>query len=136
MKVIISNASPLIALSKISRLSVFKKLFGKIYIPDVVYRETVLQSNDSLQKDNIRKAVDANFIAVETPVRNHTFRWTIDFGERGVLNLAFDKNAALLLIDDKKARKEAKELGFKVVKTSTGRKPTAQANPTNPAMDV
>lgn len=119
MKAVISNSSPLIALARIDRLSVLKKLFGKIYIPDVVYQETVLQSSDSFQKDNILKAADEGFIAVETPVTSYSFRRTIDFGERGVLNLAFDKNAALLLIDDKKARKEAKEIGFKVVKTST-----------------
>jgi len=116
---VISNSSPLIALSRISRLSVFKKLFGKIYIPDIVYQETVLQSNDNLQKDNILKAVGANYIIMETPVSSHSFRRTIDSGERGVLNLASDKKAVLLLIDDKKARKEAKELGFRVVKTST-----------------
>lgn len=33
--------------------------------------------------------------------------------------LAFDTNADFLIIDDKKARKEAKEPGFKVLKTST-----------------
>ena len=116
---VISNSSPLIALSRINRLSVLKKLFGKIYIPDMVYKETVLQSNNSIQKENIQKAIEDNFITVEIPISNHSFSRTIDLGERGVLNLAFDKRAALLLVDDKKARKEANELGFKVIKTST-----------------
>ncbi|MCI5150389.1 MAG: hypothetical protein D3916_13555 [Candidatus Electrothrix sp. MAN1_4] len=117
--IVISNSSPLIALSRINHLDIFKKMFGKIYIPDTVYQETVLQSSYSIQTTNIRKAVEKKIIVVEQPTTNHTFRRTIDAGERGVLNLAFDREADLLIIDDKKARNEAKELGFRTVKTST-----------------
>ena len=67
---VISNSSPLIALSRINRLSVLKKLFGKIYIPDMVYKETVLQSNNSIQKENIRKAIEDNFITVGVIISN------------------------------------------------------------------
>ncbi|HLC15292.1 MAG TPA: hypothetical protein VJL89_03590 [Thermodesulfovibrionia bacterium] len=117
--IIVSNSSPLIALSRIGKLFILRDLFGKIFIPDTVYQETVLQSNVNVQKENIQKAIDDNFIIVEIPKTNHAFKRTIDFGERGVLNLAFDKKSVLLIIDDKKTRNEAKELGFRVVKTST-----------------
>lgn len=60
-----------------------------------------------------------DFIRVEQPITEHVFTRSIDAGERSVLNLAYDTQAALLLIDDKKARNEAKEQGFRVVKTST-----------------
>ncbi len=117
--IVISNSSPLIALSRVGRLDVLREMFGKIHIPDVVYQETVLQSRYSVQKRNIQKAVDDNFIIVETPTTSHSFKRTIDSGERGVLNLASDRKADILIIDDKKARNEAMEFGFKVVKTST-----------------
>jgi predicted nucleic acid-binding protein len=116
---VISNSSPLIALSKINKLFIFRELFGKIHIPDIVYTETVLQSNDGLQKENILQAIRDNRIIVQSPVSNRSFNRAIDFGERAVFNLAFDKEADLLIIDDKKARKEAKELGFRIVKTSS-----------------
>ncbi len=116
--IVISNSSPLIALARINRLTVFQALFGQIYIPNTVYQETVLQSNVSVQRENILQAINT-FIVVETPTTDHPFRRTIDFGEQGVLNLAFDKQADLLIIDEKKARNEAKELGFRVVNTAT-----------------
>jgi predicted nucleic acid-binding protein len=116
--IVISNSSPLIALSRIQQLSIIKHLFTTIYIPESVFQEVVLQSNVSLQKENILKAID-DFIIVAKPQTVFSFKRTLDFGERGVINLAFDKQADFLMIDDKKARKEAKELGFKVLKTST-----------------
>jgi len=41
--IVISNSSPLLALSQVQRLDILKTLFGHIYIPDSVYRETVLE---------------------------------------------------------------------------------------------
>lgn len=55
---------------------------------------------------------------VETPKSNITFKRSIERGERGVLNLANEKQADLLIMDDKKAIKEAKELGFQHLYTS------------------
>jgi len=72
----------------------------------------------SLSKKRIfQKRLLKNFVAKSQTV--YAFKRKLDFGERGVINLAFDKQADFLIIDDKKARNEAKELGFKVLKTST-----------------
>lgn len=116
--IVISNSSPLIALSRIRKLEILKRLFGTIYIPEIVYEEVVVQSTDRMQKEAILEGID-DFIFVEQPTSEYVFTRSIDAGERGVLNLAYDTQAALLLIDDKKARNEAKEHGFRVVKTST-----------------
>lgn len=51
--IVISNSSPLIALSRVDKMDILREMFGKIYIPDVVYQETVLQSSYSVQKRNI-----------------------------------------------------------------------------------
>lgn len=78
-----------------------------------------MQSNVAIQKENIAKAIAEEFIMVAKSQTVYTFQRNLDFGERDVINLAFDKQADFLIIDDKKARNEAKELGFKVLKTST-----------------
>jgi len=114
--IVISNTSPLIALSRVQELSIIKHLFKQIYIPESVFQEAVLQSNVKCQKENILKAID-DFIIVAKPETVFSFKRKLDFGERGVINLAFDKQADFLILDDKKARNEAKELGFKVLKT-------------------
>ena len=115
--IVISNLSPLIALSRIQSLNILKKLFGLIFIPHAVYQETVLEANNTLQKENILKAVD-DFIEVVTPKTHHLFTRNLGKGEMGVLSLDLEKNAEILIIDDKNARNEAKSLGFEPVFTT------------------
>jgi predicted nucleic acid-binding protein len=110
--IVISNSSPLIALSRVDHLDVLKSLFGEVLIPDAVYQETVVDSNNKQQRENISKAIYAGFIKVIRPTTNLTFIRNLGRGEKGVLNLAKEMNPDILIIDDKKARREAEELGF------------------------
>ena len=72
----ISNSSPLIALSRVDHLHVLKQLFGKVYIPDDVFEETVLNSKIAIQKTNLLKAIN-EFIETVTPQMNHHFQETL-----------------------------------------------------------
>ncbi len=109
--IVISNASPLLALSQIQCLPILKTLFGRIYVPDSVHMETVVKCHIPIQKQGILKAL-GDFIDVVTPAVTRKFSRHLGKGERGVLDLAIEKQADILLMDDKKARNEAKELGF------------------------
>ncbi len=115
--IVISNSSPLITLARINHLFILESIFGQIYIPNSVFQETVLQSNVEIQTKNILQAID-NYIFIVKPRTVYLFKRKLDFGEQGVINLAIDKQADFLLMDDKKARKEARGLGFKTLKTS------------------
>lgn len=125
--IVISNSSPLLALSQIQRLDILKTLFGHIYIPDSVFKETVLECNVPIQKAGISNALN-DFIEVVTPTIDHRFSRKLGQGERGVLNLAIEKQPQILLIDDKRARKEAKDLGFMPSFTSDVIKQAEQQN--------
>lgn len=109
--IVIANASPLLALSQAQCLGILQALFGRLYIPDSVYQETVIECPIPLQKQGILTAID-DFIEVQEPIINHPFSRNLGKGERGVINLALDKKADFLLMDDKKARNEAQALGF------------------------
>jgi len=109
--IVISNSSPIIALSRCDHLHIFQQLFGRIFIPDAVYEETVLECKFPLQKENIAQAIN-DFIIVANPATSYAFSRNLGKGERGVLNLAIEKRPDIIVIDDKKARNEAKELGF------------------------
>lgn len=109
--IVVVNASPLLALSQAQALFILKAMFGRVYIPDSVYRETVIDCNVPLQRRGIIAGLE-NFIEVATPNVNHAFTRNLGSGERGVLNLALERKADLVLMDDKKARNEAKALGF------------------------
>jgi predicted nucleic acid-binding protein len=51
--VIVSNASPLIVLLKINKLSILKELFEKIVVPEAVYEEITAKENERLVFDRV-----------------------------------------------------------------------------------
>jgi len=107
----ISNASPLIALSRIYRVDIFQKLFGRIVIPSIVHREVVINCPNPNQKHYLENAV-RTFIDVKQPRKYLTFTRNLGKGEQGVLSLAVEMSPNIVLIDDKKARNEAREIGY------------------------
>ncbi|WP_200345791.1 hypothetical protein [Halochromatium glycolicum] len=40
--IVITNASPLIALGQTQRLTILRSLFGRVLMPDTVYQETMM----------------------------------------------------------------------------------------------
>ena len=109
--IVISNASPLVALSRISRLDLFQQLFGTLCIPPAVEEEVVTYCPDMHEKRLLEQALDS-FIQTRKPTQHQTFSRNIGAGERGVLNLALDMSPDIVLLDDRKARNEARDLGL------------------------
>jgi hypothetical protein len=109
--IVVSDASPLLALAQADSLHLLKVLFGRVLIPTAVYQETVEQCPVPAQRQRIQSAVD-DFISVSTTESAYRFWRNLGSGEQGVLALALERGADLLLMDDKKARNEANDLGF------------------------
>lgn len=86
--IIISNSSPLIALSRISSLNLLKSIFGEVIIPDSVHQETVIEATIEIQRKNIVKAIKDGIIKIRHPKNSRLFAKNLGQGERGVLNLA------------------------------------------------
>jgi len=116
---VISNSSPLVALSCLDQLILLQQMFETVIIPDAVFRETVTHNRYEPQRTRIRAATDT-FITVLTPKMHHLFSRTLGDGEQGVLNLGLERHPDIVLLDDAKARKEATALGLIPVFTSCG----------------
>lgn len=115
--IILSNSSPLIALSSLDRLDILAKLFTTVYIPDAVYHETVTENPIQTQRTRIDDATQT-FIQVKYPKIHRLFTRNLGDGEQGVLNLAMEMNPNFILLDDKKARHEATECGIEFLLTT------------------
>ena len=119
MKKIISNASPLIALSNIGQLELLEELFQKIIIPKAVYQEVVKEGKGRPGAVEVKKAVN-KWIEVKE-VKNSdevkTLRALLDYGEAEVIVLAQEVKADLLILDNREPRLFAKHLGFKLIGT-------------------
>ena len=86
---VISNSSPLIAMSCLRRLDIFQQLFGQLWIPQMVYQEVVVQCPDPEEKAYLQHAVQ-EFITVVSPKTSRLFSRNLGPGERSVLNLALE----------------------------------------------
>ena len=102
---IVTNSSCLIALDRINRLELLSDSFRKIIIPPAVSREVDLK---------------LGWLSV-TPIKNHSLvrilNTQIDDGESEAIALSLELNNVYILLDDKKARRVAKQLGLEVMGT-------------------
>lgn len=122
---VVSNASPLIYLSKIGKLGLLHGMFDTVYIPSAVAKE-ILRGKDIsygfASAMEVEDAIDAEWIKVEeleTDEHDVTEKYSRDpgihHGEADVL--AMGHRFDLLMLDDLGARAFAKVLGFDVVGT-------------------
>jgi len=111
----IVNASPLILLDKIDRLSVLNQIFTSIYIPDAVLQEitpdTLVKQSLDLQKVTFLPLKVSNRIAV------HGLLGRFHSGEAEVLIGALEHGIEWVVLDERAARSKAKQLGLSVTGT-------------------
>ncbi|MCW7479427.1 DUF3368 domain-containing protein [Leptospira bandrabouensis] len=106
MPEIISNTSCLILLSKIQQLDLLKSLYNSIIITETVKAEFA---------ENI-----PNFIKIKNPNQEFSVKsleQILDSGEASTIALALESKNSLVILDDLKARKIAKNLGLKITGT-------------------
>ena len=107
MPIVISNASPIINLAIIGRLGLLKKFWGRIFVPEAVWKEVVIDGED---KDEVVEIKKADWIIVEkVKDQNLTLLLmrNLDKGEYETIALAIEKNADIILLDETDAREAA-----------------------------
>ena len=106
---VVSNSSPLIALSGIDCLHLLKAQFGIIHIPNAVLQELKLDSGFP-GSELIQNAIEEKWIQVQTVTDLNIvslLKRDLDNGESEALSLAKTRNADLVLLDEKEARRFA-----------------------------
>jgi len=104
---IIFDSTTLIILFDLDRMELLENLFEKVYITPIVLEEISVKYPIVLPP----------FMQVEKPKEDALFnslKMLLDLGQSEAIALAKEKNL-YLIIDEKKGRKIAKELGLKVI---------------------
>lgn len=106
--IVVSDASPIIALAAIGRLPLLQSPYQKIVIPEAVFTEVV---RGGPRRPGAQAPLQADWITVRavrdfTPVRD----LNLGAGEKAALALVLELNADLLLVDEIKARRAAAAL--------------------------
>ncbi len=100
---VISDASPIIALDDVGKLSLLKELFGRVVITDVVRDEVVADLPEWIE---VVKEYDHTAYL--------SLKQTLDPGEASAIVLATKTPNCLLIMDERKGRKTAISMGLKV----------------------
>ncbi|MFT4638758.1 MAG: putative nucleic acid-binding protein [Verrucomicrobiales bacterium] len=116
VRVVVADASPLIGLAKIGRLTLLEQLFQEILIPRGGEKELCLDSTRPGSK-NLAEAMKKGWIAsVQVGDLPRHLTSTVDLGEAEAIVLA-KQELALLLVDETKGRVAATSEGLKIFGT-------------------
>jgi uncharacterized protein len=106
---VVSNSSPLIALTQIGRLDLLRRLHIRICIPPAVAREV---------EPTVAELPDWVIVQpLAHPLQPSTVSGSIGPGEREVISLGLELRATLLILDEQPARRLATSLGVRVIGT-------------------
>jgi len=105
-ELIIADASCLIVLQNIQELPILQKLFGEVFITGEVGKEFGLELPEWIK---IRKVVNTS--------KKEALSLVLDEGEASSIALSLEIGDSILIIDEKKGRRIAQELGIKIIGT-------------------
>lgn len=112
---VVLNNTPLVALTVLGRLDLLRYLFGEVLIPESV-RDEFLAVDVALRREALAKAPWIRTASLADPRRTLPYSG-LDLGEAEVLALAEERSAALLVIDEKKARRYAERMKLSLTGT-------------------
>jgi predicted nucleic acid-binding protein len=113
--IVICDSSPIIALAICNQLDLLDQLFNEVIIPKHVYKELTLPGK--LETKKIMAWAESKMIEVKNKNLMNVFNTILDAGESEAMALYWEKEADILLIDEKKGRKIASYNGMKIIGT-------------------
>ena len=115
----VSDATPLIHLSKISKISYLKKLFDKIFIPKEIYEEVVVKGKELNKKEVvlIEGLIEENFVMVKETSSKAEMP-NLHIGELKAIALCNELKVKNLLIDEKEGYEAAGLVGLNPLRTT------------------
>ncbi len=112
--IVVSNTSPISNLAAIGHLELLQQLYGNIIIPPAVYQE-LINSGDAEPATLAVQTLDwIQTQPVSDRVLLETLQTNLDPGEAEAITLAVEINAERLIIDERRGRNEAIQLGLQV----------------------
>ena len=100
--IVVTNSTPIISLAKIDKLHLLRDIFGKIYVPNAVYKEVALKGKG---RPGSKEIEEAEWVASKEVYnitsKKHLLAY-LDEGEAEVILLADELSADLVIMDERK----------------------------------
>lgn len=115
--IVVSNASPLITLSRIGRLDLLKQLFGRLHIASEVHEEVVVRGAGRPPADAVAGAdwIEIHPAADAVALASLRARHALGAGELATILLAVALRADMVIIDERAARRLCQAEGVAVM---------------------
>lgn len=113
--IVVADATPINILVRIGAAELLPALFVEIVVPPAVLAEL----SDARSPDVLRQwvALRPSWCRIEAPTSPLPTDGRLGLGEREAIALATEMHAGLLLVDDRRARREALRRGLPIVGT-------------------
>jgi predicted nucleic acid-binding protein len=116
--IVVSDATPIISLAKIDMLDIMGRLYDEVLLPKAVYDEVCRNQTFAEEAAAIQKCT---FMNVKTVNREQSVKLLrasgLDLGESEAIVLADSLPDALLLMDERKGRQIALNMGIQIIGT-------------------
>lgn len=110
---VVSNTTPIIALSVIGQLNLLRDLYTEVVIPPAVYGEVIAGGARRAGATELSHADWIRTVSLQDP-RRADLLLDLDRGEAEAIALAIELDADLLLIDERLARRYAMRAGLTI----------------------
>lgn len=116
--IVVSDTTPLIALSVLQRFDLLRQLFGQIHIPRAVYDEAVVSGREvGGAKGEVSAAVWIRIVEVQDRLAVEVLLDELDLGEAETIVLAREIGADWVLMDERKGRRKLAQMEMPKVGT-------------------
>ena len=113
--IVVSDASPLIALAAVGQLDLLHDLYGEVLVPEAVQNEVTLVRPAAPGAAAVSLAGWIRVLPVQNLALVAAMSVELDPGEAEAIALAVEEGADLLLIDERRGRIAASRLNQRVV---------------------
>lgn len=110
---VVVDATPIIALSLVGQFSLLRRLYGEISIPPAVHSEIVAGGPGRAGSQEVSRSGWVKVTPLSDPRRADLLS-DLDRGEAEVVALAQERDARLVVLDERLARRHARKLGLKL----------------------
>jgi predicted nucleic acid-binding protein len=115
--IVVSDSSPLVTLSAVGHLDLMRTLFTTVLIPDAVYREVVAHGEGRAGATEVHDASWIRRESAENISLVHALTLSLDVGEAEAIALALERDADLVLLDERRGRQQAERMGLTITGT-------------------
>jgi predicted nucleic acid-binding protein len=115
--IVVSDSSPLVTLAAVGRLDLLRALFTTVLIPDAVYREVVTHGEGRAGATEVSDASWIRRASVENTPLVRALALSLDVGEAEAIALALERDADLVLLDERRGRQQAERMGLTITGT-------------------